>query len=172
MTSFTIPTVETENLILRAHRTEDLPAVVEFFASERAESVGGQMDEGDCWRAMLRGAGHWALRGYGLWYIQDKATGKVAGWAGVLHHIEWPEPELAWTLFEGFEGKGVAFEAATAARLYAARHFDLNALISLIAPENTRSLALAARLGATFERETVVNGYNCHLYRHPKVETA
>ncbi|KPA23274.1 hypothetical protein shim_04690 [Shimia sp. SK013] len=170
MTSVTIPTVETDRLILRAHRVEDLPEMAAFFAGPRAKFIGGTMTEGECWRGMMRGAGHWVLRGYGLWHIEEKATGKLAGWSGIIHHIEWPEPELAWTLFDGFEGKGVAYEAALAARAYAAQHFGLNRLISLIAPENTRSLALAKRLDATFEGEQTVNGYDCHAYRHPQVE--
>lgn len=55
----TIPTLETDRLILRAHRVEDLGDTVTFFATGRSHFVGGPMDEGDCWRAMMRGAGHW-----------------------------------------------------------------------------------------------------------------
>ena len=169
MTSVSIPTIETERLILRAHKPEDLDDMVAFFATERSQFVGGPIGRSDCWRAMMRGAGHWVLRGYGVWHIEDKASGKVAGWAGIIHHIEWPEPELAWTLFEGFEGKGVAYEAALAARDYAAKHFGMDRLISMIAPDNHRSRALAERMGATFERSDNVNDYPCDVYRHPSV---
>ena len=173
MTSVTlnIPAVKTERLILRGHRMEDLDAMAEFFAGDRNTYVGGKMERGDCWRAMLRGMGHWAMRGYGLWHIEEKATAKVAGWAGILHHIEWPEPELAYTLFEGFEGKGFALEAATAARDYAAHQFGIDTAISLIAPDNTRSMALAKRMGATYEKDTVVMDYPCQIWRHPSVLT-
>ena len=169
MTSVTlnIPVVETERLILRGHRMEDLDAMVEFFAGDRNSYVGGKMERGDCWRAMLRGMGHWAMRGYGLWHIEEKATGKVIGWAGILHHIEWPEPELAYTLFEGFEGKGFAIEAATAARDYAAHNFGIDAPVSLIDPENTQSMKLARRMGAVFEEDIVVIGYPTQVWRHP-----
>ncbi|MVO17734.1 GNAT family N-acetyltransferase [Parasedimentitalea huanghaiensis] len=169
MTSVTlnIPVVETERLILRGHRMEDLDAMVEFFAGDRNTYVGGKMDRSDCWRAMLRGMGHWAMRGYGLWHIEEKATGKAAGWAGILHHIDWPEAELAYALFEGFEGKGFAIEAATAARDYAAHNFDIDAPASLIAPANNRSLALAKRMGATYEKDAVVLGTACQVWRHP-----
>jgi len=173
MTSVTlnIPVVETERLILSGHRMEDLDAMVDFFATDRSKFVGGPMDRSDCWRGTLRGLGHWAMRGYGIWHVEEKARGKVIGWAGILHHIEWPEPELAYTLFNGFEGKGYAFEAASAAREYVAREFGLDRVISLIADENTRSQALAKRMGAVCEKDTVVMDYPCQVWRHPSVLT-
>ena len=38
----TIPTLETERLILREHRLEDFDAVADFYGSEHAKFVGGQ----------------------------------------------------------------------------------------------------------------------------------
>ncbi|MFT5001070.1 MAG: RimJ/RimL family protein N-acetyltransferase, partial [Planctomycetota bacterium] len=95
--------------------------------------------------------------------------GLSAGYVGLVNYEGWDEPELGWNMFEGFEGKGYAYEAAIAARDYAAQHFDLDGVISYIDPQNTRSLALAARLGATFEREGPLMGHVCHIYRHPKM---
>ena len=66
-----------------------------------------------------------------------------------------------------FEGKGYAFEAASAARDAGARLFGLTSLISLIDPENIRSQNLARRLGATIEREIEFMGHPCHIWRHP-----
>jgi len=172
MTSFTIPTIETERLILRAPHEGDLDAQAAFFQSDRSAAFGGPSDRSDVWRALMRGAGHWVIRGYGMWYIEDKATGKTAGWAGIIHHIEWPEPELAWTVFDGFEGKSIAFEAANAARDFANTKQGFGPLISLIAPDNIRSIALAERLGATLEGETEVMGQKSLIYRHPKIEEA
>ena len=65
----------------------------------------------------------------------------------------WAEPELGWTLMAEAEGKGLGFEAAAAARDYAARHQGLNGVISYIAHANDRSRALAERLGASLELE-------------------
>ena len=77
MTSFTIPTIETERLILRAPHEGDLDAQAAFFQSDRSAAFGGPSDRSDVWRALMRGAGHWVIRGYGMWYIEDKATGKT-----------------------------------------------------------------------------------------------
>lgn len=163
-----IPEVETERLVLKAPSIENLPAMNTFFASQRSRFVGGPCDEGEVWRGLLRTLGHWAVRGYGFWHVEEKASGAWIGYTGFLYHIEWPEPELGWGVAEAFEGKGYMYEAAMGARAAGARLFGLNGVISLIDPENTRSRKLAERMGAQFEREAQVKGYDCHIYRHPK----
>jgi len=51
-------------------------------------------------------------------------------------------------------------------REWAGRTLGLEPLISLIAPTNTRSIALAIRLGATEERRDVIDGEDCIVFRH------
>ncbi|WP_375688453.1 GNAT family N-acetyltransferase [Pseudooceanicola sp. LIPI14-2-Ac024] len=171
MTAFPcpIPVVETERVILRAPRDADLPAYAAYFATPRAEFTGGQRDEVDTYRMLMNMAGHWHMRGYGLWVIEDRATGATAGWTGILHHLDWPEPELGWTVFDGFEGKGLAHDAAKAARAFAAADLGLPAPISLIDPRNARSEALATRLGATVERPFELHDTAVNIWRHPDV---
>ena len=60
--------------------------------------------------------GHWHLRGFGRWIVADAATGAALGVVGPFYPEGWPEPEIAWSLFDGAEGRGIAFEAASAAR--------------------------------------------------------
>ncbi|SDH89793.1 GNAT family N-acetyltransferase [Alloyangia pacifica] len=167
--SIEIPTVETERLILRAPCMDDLEAMCTFYAEPRSHFVGGPTDRGQVWRTLLRSAGHWQIRGYGIWHVTDRESGEMAGFTGPLNHIEWPEPELAYSIFSRFEGRGYAYEAASAARAAAAKHFGLTRLISLVDPENDRSRALALRLGATFERAEKVLGHVAHIYRHPEI---
>lgn len=168
--TLSIPVIETERLILRAPAAEDLPRLEAFFASERSAYVGGPRDAMACFTSLASRIGHWALRGYGLWHFEEKATGTFMGWAGIIDAPGWHEPELGWSVIEDGEGKGFASEAAIAARGYAARHFGMAHLMSYIAPANARSIAMAIRLGARFEREHSLMGKSCHIYRHPKME--
>ncbi len=170
MTSFTIPTVETERLILRAPVIEDLPAMTAFFATERSHLVGGPKSEFDCWRSLMSRFGHWATMGYGGWHIAERTSGVFAGWIGIVNAPGWDEPELGWAILEEFEGKGIAFEAACAARAYAAQNLGVNGPISYIDHANTRSRALAERMGATYEREGKVMGLPCQVWRHPQID--
>jgi RimJ/RimL family protein N-acetyltransferase len=168
-----IPVIETERLTLRAPQLDDLKPMAAFFETTRSHMVGGPRDAAGSYTSLVSRLGHWVLNGYGLWHIDDKATGDFIGWTGMIFAPGWMEPELGWTLFEGAEGKGFAYEAATAARRYAARHFGLDGVISYIAPANSRSQALAERLGAQIEiAEAELLGKACQVWRHPKLEQA
>ncbi|MDO5646960.1 GNAT family N-acetyltransferase [Paracoccus sp. (in: a-proteobacteria)] len=165
-----IPVIETERLILRGPSLDDLPASVRFGASDRSHFVGGPHQDWQVYEKIAAHIGYWAIRGYGVWTVTTRA-GDIAGRIGIVHHLDWPEPELGWTVFDGFQGQGLAFEGAMAARDYAARHFGLGPLVSNIHPDNTRSRRLAERMGATVERETTLRNEPCLIYRHPQ-ETA
>ena len=166
----TIPVIETQDLILRGYRESDFEAVATFGASERARFVGGPHDRWGSWRAFLAGMGHWALRGFGMWMVEHRSSGQTAGRVGMILNDGWDEPELGWHIFGSFEGQGYAYQACRAARSYAATHQGLDRVISYISAENIRSLRLAHRLGASFERETTLLGTPCQIFRHPSAE--
>lgn len=170
--SFTIPSLETERLILRAPHADDLPRMTAFFATDRSHMVGGPKDATECWDSLVKRLGHWALHGFGLWHLTEKSSGAFIGWAGMINAPGWDEPELGWTVMDEAEGKGYAHEAARAARDFAAREQGLNGVISYIAPANDRSRKLAQRLGATFERDGALLGKICQVWRHPVLEVS
>ncbi|MEM7438133.1 MAG: GNAT family N-acetyltransferase [Pseudomonadota bacterium] len=167
MTTLTIPTLTTERLTLRAHCERDLPALTDFYGSDRSLYVGGPRDEWECWRTLTGYLGHWALRGFGFWAVENHA-GDTVGSVGFIYSKGWYEPELGWHLYTGHEGKGYATEATLAARAYGALKLGLNGVISYIAHDNTRSIRMAEKLGATFEREGALFSKSCLIYRHPK----
>lgn len=170
-TTVTIPTLETERLRLRAPRFSDMEIYAEFRASERSRMVGGPFTRESALSAMSGLIGHWHLRGFGRWMIADKATDMPLGTTGPFFPEEWPEPEIAWTVFGHAEGKGIAFEAATAARHYAYATLKWTTVVSLVSPENDRSRALALRLGAKFEEDFEHPVYGTlGIYRHPGPE--
>ncbi len=170
--TFTIPTIETTRLALRAPKEADFEHEVEFFNSERSHYVGGPLPREQVWRAIAGFLGHWAMRGYGFWGIDEKATGKYLGRAGLWCPEGWPEREIGWTLMEGAEGHGYAYEAAVAARSYAYETLGWKTAISMILAGNMRSVALAEKLGASHESEFEHERFGpCHIYRHPAPET-
>ncbi|MCI2400689.1 GNAT family N-acetyltransferase [Aliiroseovarius subalbicans] len=151
MTTFTIPTLETERLILRAPREADFDAEVAFFASEASRFVGGPQPAHRTWRTMATVIGHWALRGFGFWALEDKATRTYQGRVGLWFPHGWYEREIGWSLMDHATGRGFATEAALAARAHAYETLGWDTAISQIDPENTASKAVAQRLGAHFE---------------------
>ncbi len=167
-----VPVLYTDRLILREPREADFEPSAAFFGSDRSAYVGGPADPFQVWRGFLGSIGHWVLRGYGLWVVEERDTGHVAGRVGFVFHDGWDEPELGWTLFDGFEGRGIAFEATKIARTMGRIKFGLDGVVSYIDPENTRSLALARRLGAVHERDGTLLNTPCQIWRHPKSEAA
>lgn len=163
-----IPVITTERLVLRGPRAEDHAAYASFAASDRSRFVGGPYDEMDAWKNLSAAAGQWVLRGYGRWILTEKGDDTAIGIVGLHHPLEWPEPEIAWTVFEAGEGKGYAAEAAQAARFYAYEVLGWTTAVSMIDPENTRSVSLGRKMGARpdgfFDHPTFGR---LHVWRHP-----
>ena len=102
----TIPELETGRLRLRAPKQSDFDAYAEFSGSERAHHVGGPIPRREAWTKFCSLPGQWQLLGYGRWIIADKTTDEPMGVTGIFPPIEWPEPEIAWSVFESGEGSG------------------------------------------------------------------
>ena len=168
-TTLHIPTLETERLILRAPHWADFEAYAAYCASERSRANGGPYTREQSFARMSALIGHWHLRGYGRWMITDRETNHALGIVGIFYPEGWPEPELAWTVFAEAEGKGIAFEAATAARAYAYETLGWPSLISLVANDNTRSIALAKRMGCAYEGDFEHADHGpLPVWRHPE----
>lgn len=153
-------TLETERLILRQFREEDLDAYVEMVGDpEVMQYLGsGAMNRAEAWRNMAMILGHWRLRGFGMWAVEEKGGGAMIGRVGCWRPEGWPGLEVSWALRRESWGRGFATEAAKAS-LDAA--FDLLAerhVISMIHGQNAASIRVARRLGMRLEGRTELFG--------------
>lgn len=146
---FRIPTFETERLRFRLPQASDLDAHIAFRASERSKGVGGPYEAPSSFHHLEGIVGQWQLRGYGRWMIADKTTDEPYGVVGIYHPMDWPEPEIGWSLYDAGEGHGYAYEAAVATREFAYKVLKWDRIVSLIMADNLRSIRLAERLGCT-----------------------
>lgn len=166
-----IPTLQTERLTLRAMSEDDLDPLAAWFETDDSAILGGPFSRGHVWRSIALMLGHWQLRGFGMWSVTDTATGQFLGRVGPWFPESWPDREIGWMLLPEARGKGIAFEAAQAARTYAYDTLGWTTAISLIDPKNTASQALATRLGATHERSHEHPEWGeLQLWRHPARE--
>lgn len=158
------PVLETERLRLRSFRRRD----IDDYAALRADpevlrylvGAGGQpWDRDRSWRHLAFLIGHWELAGTGTWAIEHRETGTFVGMLGYSEPEGWPGLELAWTLARRCWGHGYATEAARAALAYAFTIWEKDLVISLISPENHRSIRVAERLGETFQERMSHNGH-------------
>jgi RimJ/RimL family protein N-acetyltransferase len=109
-------------------------------------------------------AGHWALHGFGMFVVEEKASGKFAGRAGPFYPPVWPGFEVGWGLAAEFRGKGYAVEAARAAIDWTFSTFELDEIVHCIDSENVASQAVARRLGAVNEGETMLLSHAVDLW--------
>ena len=149
-----IPIIETERLVLREFReSTDFEPYAEFYASDLTQYYGGPLDRSAAWRAAAAMMGHWAIRGYGAWAVEEKSTGDFCGIVGLWFPEVWPEREITWGIVEHKQGKGIAAEAAIRSRAYAYETLGWDSVFSCISAKNIASIRLAEKLGATLDRE-------------------
>ena len=162
----TSPVLETERLILRMWREEDLEEYAKICADpEVMRFLGGKpFSLTESWRHMAFMIGHWQLRGYGHWVVEEKASGKVLGRLGFLNPAGWPGFEIGWTLGREYWGKGYATEGASRALEYAFTELDKDHVISCIHRDNAASIRVAERLGEKLEGESEVFGIPVLIY--------
>lgn len=144
------PRLETPRLILRAIDVErDFEPWAAMMAdAETARFIGGVQERAAAWRGMCTIVGHWQVRGYGFFAVEEKATGAFVGRIGPWYPEGWPAREVGWTIRREFWGKGYAREAATATIDWAFDHLGWESVIHTIDPANAPSIALATRLGS------------------------
>ncbi len=149
------PMLETARLRLRGHRGDDLaschamwsdPAVVRYIGGR-----GASLEE--TWTKLLRYVGHWRLRGFGYWVLEDKQTGQFIGEAGFADFKRQITPaldgipELGWALVPAAHGRGLATEAALRILDWGSENLTSTRITCLIHPANSASLRIACKLG-------------------------
>ncbi len=161
-----LPELKSERLNFRSINDSDLDRYATFWASDAARFVGGPCSRADTWRRMAMYAGHSLLRGYGVWALEERATGLLVGQAGLWFPEGWPEREIHWLLMNDATGKGFAIEAAQRIRDHARDDLGWTTAVSCIEPTNGASVRVAERLGAVPEGEVHVDGCRLMVYRH------
>ena len=152
--------LETDRLILRQWREKDFEPYAEICADKQVmRYLGGKtFTRAETWRHMAFLIGHWYLRVYGHFAVEEKATGSFVGRIGFLNPDGWPGFEIGWTLGRRSWGKGYATEGARSALAYAFNDLDKDHVISLIHPENQASMRVAERLGEQREGTAEILG--------------
>ncbi len=141
--------IETARLTLRPPIEADLDGWAQFAADATAmRFLGGAKPRPVAWRDMASIAGGWALHGFSMFSVIERATGRWIGHVGPWRPEGWPGSEVAWGLARDAWGRGYATEAATAAMDYAVETLGWPDIIHVIDPANAASIAVARKLGS------------------------
>ena len=146
-----VPTLTTERLTLRPIAPGDFDRFAAFLASSRSERMGGPYGVREGWGIFCHEVALWTLYGLGGLAIDLRTTGDCVGFVEINDGPLFPERELGWQVYEEYEGNGYITEAARALRDWAFRERQLPSLVSYIDPSNSRSIAVAERLGGVLD---------------------
>ncbi|MEM6308885.1 MAG: GNAT family N-acetyltransferase [Pseudomonadota bacterium] len=171
-TTITIPTLHTENLSLRAPKPADLAAYTAFRSDPvQTKHLGGPFNDEQAFSQLGEIVGHWQLRGFGRFIVADKSTDEALGVVGPFFPPDWPEREIAWSVFASAQGRSIAYEAVLAARQFAYGTLGWTTAISMIADANVRSIKLAERVGCTRDADYQHPEFGAmQVWRHPSPE--
>jgi len=150
-----VPELGTDRLLLRAFRPDDFEPFARIVSDPevvRYLDDGTPISRDECWRGIALFIGHWQLRGYGWWAVEDRRSGDFLGRIGLYNPEGWPGIEIGWLLRREAWGEGLATDGANAALTFAFEVVRADHVISLIDPRNTRSIRVAEKLGERYEK--------------------
>src|ERR1700722_18116790 len=143
------PKLETARLILRPTAAEDFESWAALMADDASHFIGGPQARSVAWRGFISVAGAWAIQGYSMFSVIEKASGLWVGRVGPWVPEGWPGTEVGWAVAKPAYGQGYATEASAAAIDWALETLGWTEVIHCIDPENLASQKVAERLGST-----------------------
>jgi RimJ/RimL family protein N-acetyltransferase len=163
--------LETARLRLRRWREEDLDPLHDFYRDpSSARLFGDGVTRHDVWRRIAVFLGHWQLRGFGLWALEERTGAVFVGYAGLWYPPAFADVEVGWGIVARHRGKGYAQEAARRALSFGYGELGLARLVSYVRPDNTASMRVAERLGARPDGEFSLRDKPHIIYLHPRCD--
>ena len=158
-------TLITERLTLSPIALGDLEDLIALWGDPAFATAvfAAPLNPEDVWFRLLRDIGHWEALDYGNWAVRETSTGAYVGSVGVLdfRRIMTPAfdaPELGWGVAPRYQGRGMAFEALSAALAWCDEALNARRTVCMIGPDNAPSHALAERAGYVPYAETTYKG--------------
>ncbi|MEU3838660.1 GNAT family N-acetyltransferase [Streptomyces sp. NPDC028635] len=155
-------TLETPRLILRRWREEDVAPMAAIHADPevmRWIRDGSVLDERQTRGRVRTWESEWESRGFGLFAVEIRSTGELAGFTGLSVPDYLPEVlpavEIGWRLGRAHWGQGLATEAAAAAMRFGFGERGLERIVSIAQVGNDASERIMTKLGMQPVRETV-----------------
>jgi RimJ/RimL family protein N-acetyltransferase len=152
--------MQTDRLLLRAWRAEDVPGYARMNADPEVTRYlgrGGRTLTLEETRTHVeRIEHHWATWGYGLSAVEHLADGHMIGFVGLAHHRWYPdEVEIGWRLDRAYWGRGLATEGAAAVLRHAFEELGLDHVISIADRGNVASRRVMEKNGLRLRTEEI-----------------
>jgi ribosomal-protein-alanine N-acetyltransferase len=159
--------LETERLILRSFREEDVDVMAQLFANPDFMRFSlGVFTERKQTVAFIEKVMGWDRSSIPSQFaIVPRGEDAVVGYCGFHHHDEVPgEVEIGYRLHPDYWNRGLITEAARAVRDHAFADLKLPRVISLVHPENVPSRRVAEKNRMKVEKEITFRGFPTLVY--------
>ena len=159
--------LETPRLLLRKFTAQDADALEVFLGDPGVmEYYPAALDRKGVQDWIERNLGRYARDGHGLWAMVVKDSHELIGDCGcTLQEVEGRyEVEVGYHVRRDLWGRGYATEAARACIEYGFRELGAQRVISMIRPENVRSIRVAEKNGMQREKIVFWRGYDHCIY--------
>jgi len=158
--------VETARLRLRMFTPADLSALSRIFADPHVMEYLGKdglpIPSEETAAALTSIIEHWHRNGFGRWAVEDKADGRLLGYAGI-RSLE-GQAELVYLLAKEYWGQGLATEVAVACLRYGFTEKRFDSILALTRPLNVRSRRVMEKIGMRFEKDATYFGIDVVQY--------
>jgi RimJ/RimL family protein N-acetyltransferase/alpha-beta hydrolase superfamily lysophospholipase len=161
------PTLVTPRLVMRAftpldaeryHRLLGGESVLRYFPDPTPPSRERSRE------LLQRVVEHWEREGFGLWALEDRATGEFVGRCGLQRIPDTGEIEADGILDRPHWGLGLALEAATAAMRFGFLERNMASIVGIVHPENGASRRVLEKLGMRLTGAARYFGMECLRY--------
>ena len=161
--------IETERLVLRPFRVDDLEVVASYMANPvTMQFLGGSKSQVEAEHWLTEQMDRQAECGFGIWAVIDRTSDSFVGEGGVqlLGGNELiAGHRLRFGLLPEARGKGYATEVARAWLNHSFRELDLFEVKAIVLPPNTASARVLEKIGMNFVQITEYRGERVALYR-------
>ena len=147
--------IETERLLLRMFRPEDLDDLAGLFRDPdvlKYVGDGKPVDRKESDIALKSIIKHWETHGFGRWAVLDKKRQDFIGFGGLRSLFG--TPEVVYHLAKAHWGKGLATELARASLRFGFEERRFDRIVAVAKPQNAASIHVMEKLGMRFEMNT------------------
>ena len=102
--------------------------------------------------------------GFGLWGVELKASGQLAGMCGLIQRDTLPAPDLGYAFLPAFRGQGLAHEAASLCLAFGFQTLAMPRILAIVTETNAASRRLLESLGMRLHEPRTLGGETLLVY--------
>ena len=163
--------VETKRCLIRETIVQDVDSFYEIYSepaiTEYMEPLFEDRDEEiEYTKSYIKNV--YEFYGFGMWTVLDRGTKEIIGRAGVSYREGYETAELGFMIGKKYQRQGIAYEVCSAICDYMYKNYEMEELLIFIEPQNTPSILLAKKLGASLHKRQCMGKCDAYIMKLPR----